>query len=94
MILVSSEPPEIHSVVFQRLRELTDGLVKDRLKMFQKVLSSDHPGSLQRLDQEVFSEDGGQGTISRDAILKISLDFLRTMKQDELAECLQSSKNI
>lgn len=68
--------------------------MKDGLKMLQKVLSSDHPGSLQRLDQEVFSEDGGQRPISRDALLKISLDFLRMMKQDELAECLQSSKNI
>ncbi|XP_039662046.1 T-cell-specific guanine nucleotide triphosphate-binding protein 2-like isoform X1 [Perca fluviatilis] len=38
-------------------------------------------------------EDEEQGR-SREAFLKITLHFLRRMKQDELADCLQSSKRI
>lgn len=39
------------------------------------------------------SEDEEQW-MSRDAFLKICLDFLRRMQQKELADRLQSSKNI
>ena len=62
--------------------------MKNELKKFQKVLSPDYPECL-----ESQSEDEEQGiSSSSEAFLKITLDFLRRMKQDELADCLQNSK--
>ena len=66
--------------------------MKNELKKIQKVLSSDYPecSESQREDEE----DKDQRRSSREAFLKITLDFLRRMKQEELADCLQSSKRI
>lgn len=63
--------------------------MKNELKKFQRVLRSDYPECL-----ESHGENEEQRTSSREAFLKITLDFLRRMKQEELAECLQSSKRI
>ncbi|KAM8725866.1 ribonuclease inhibitor-like [Acanthopagrus schlegelii] len=64
--------------------------VKNELKKFQRVLSPDYPEGL-----ESQSEDEEQGMSgSSEAILKITLDFLRRMKQDELADCLQNKKDL
>lgn len=71
--------------------------VKNELKRFQKVLSSDYPECLesQREDEEVLdAEKEEQRRSSREAFLKISLHFLRRMNQEELADDLQSSKRI
>nr|XP_008281293.1 PREDICTED: uncharacterized protein LOC103358198 [Stegastes partitus] len=61
--------------------------VKNELKNMQKVLSPDYPESLysQREDEE---EE--QRRSSREAFLQITLFFLRQMKQDKLADRLQS----
>ncbi|TDH14471.1 hypothetical protein EPR50_G00045460 [Perca flavescens] len=67
----------------QLLEENIVTFVKNELKKIQKVLSPDYPES-QRED-----EDEEQRS-SREAFLKITLHFLRKMKQDELADCLQS----
>ncbi|KAL7369701.1 hypothetical protein ABVT39_005998 [Epinephelus coioides] len=67
--------------------------VKNELKKIQKVLSPDYPECLesQREDEEVLEgEDEEQRRSSREAFLKITLHFLRRMKQEELADCLQS----
>ncbi|XP_037630662.1 NLR family CARD domain-containing protein 3-like isoform X3 [Sebastes umbrosus] len=67
--------------------------VKNELKKIQKVLSPDYPECLesQREDEEVLDgEDEEQRRSSREAFLKITLNFLRRMKQEELADCLQS----
>ncbi|XP_078032431.1 NLR family CARD domain-containing protein 3-like isoform X1 [Epinephelus lanceolatus] len=70
--------------------------VKNELKKIQKVLSSDYPECLesQREDEEglevLDGEDEEQRRSSREAFLKITLNFLRRMKQEELADCLQS----
>ncbi|XP_073351651.1 protein NLRC3-like [Pagrus major] len=67
--------------------------VKNELKKVQKVLSSDYPECFesQREDEEVLDgEDEEQRRSSREAFLKITLHFLRRMKQEELADCLQS----
>uniref|UniRef100_A0A3B4TA11 NACHT, LRR and PYD domains-containing protein 3-like n=1 Tax=Seriola dumerili TaxID=41447 RepID=A0A3B4TA11_SERDU len=64
------------------------------LKKAQRVLRPDYPECLenQREDEEVLdSEDEEQKTSSREAFLKITLNFLRRMKQEELADCLQKS---
>uniref|UniRef100_A0A671Z1B8 NACHT domain-containing protein n=1 Tax=Sparus aurata TaxID=8175 RepID=A0A671Z1B8_SPAAU len=67
--------------------------VKNELKKVQRVLSSDYPECLesQREDEEVLDgEDEEQRRSSREAFLKITLHFLRRMKQEELADRLQS----
>ena len=69
--------------------------MKNKLKQFQKLLSPDYPECLesQREDEEVLdSEDEEQRRNRRDSFLKITLYFLRRMRQEELAELLQSSK--
>ncbi|KAI3365042.1 hypothetical protein L3Q82_010098, partial [Scortum barcoo] len=61
-----------------------------RLINFEQQPSSDMCPS-QREDEEVLDgEDEEQRRSSREAFLKITLDFLRRMKQEELADCLQS----
>ncbi|CAI5670345.1 unnamed protein product [Oreochromis niloticus] len=59
--------------------------VKNELKKFQKVLSLDYPECL-----ESDREDDEQRRSSKDAFVKITVDFLRRMKQEELADRLQS----
>ncbi|XP_068583654.1 protein NLRC3-like isoform X2 [Cebidichthys violaceus] len=77
----------------QLLEENIVTFVKNELKKIQKGLSSDYPECLesQRQDEEVLEgEDEEQRRSSREAFVKITLHFLRRMKQEELADCLQS----
>uniref|UniRef100_A0A0F8AGN6 L antigen family member 3 n=1 Tax=Larimichthys crocea TaxID=215358 RepID=A0A0F8AGN6_LARCR len=79
--------------IFMLLEENIVTFVKNELKRIQKGLSSDEPGCLesQREDEEVLDgEDEEQRRSSRESFLKITLHFLRRMKQEELADCLQS----
>ncbi|XP_022606958.1 NLR family CARD domain-containing protein 3-like [Seriola dumerili] len=79
--------------LFHLLEESIGTFVKNELKKIQKVVGPDYPECLesQREDEEVLnSEDEEQKRSSREAFLKITLDFLRGMKQEELADCLQS----
>ncbi|KAM3842716.1 protein NLRC3-like, partial [Diretmus argenteus] len=67
--------------------------VKNELKRFQMVLSPDYPECLERQreeEEEVGSEEEEQRKSSREALLNITLNFLRRMKQEELADSLQS----
>ncbi|XP_067438927.1 NLR family CARD domain-containing protein 3-like isoform X1 [Thunnus thynnus] len=79
--------------IFMLLEENIVIFVKNELKKMQKVLCSDYPECLesQREDEEVLDgEEEEQRRSSREAFLKITLHFLRRMKQEELADCLQS----
>ncbi|XP_030275665.1 NLR family CARD domain-containing protein 3-like [Sparus aurata] len=101
----SSEVPSGHSAqqhqthldsVFMLLEENIVTYVRDELKRIQKFLSSDNSESLesQREDEEVLGgREDEQRRSSREAFLKITLHFLRKMKQEELAECLQSKSH-
>ncbi|XP_072235720.1 protein NLRC3-like [Leuresthes tenuis] len=60
--------------------------VKEELKKIQKVLSSDYPECLESQRED---EDEEQRS-SREALVKITVHFLRRMKQEELADRLQS----
>ncbi|XP_072231363.1 NLR family CARD domain-containing protein 3-like [Leuresthes tenuis] len=60
--------------------------VKEELKKIQKVLSPDYP---ECLESQREGEDEEQRS-SREALVKITVHFLRRMKQEELAERLQS----
>ncbi|XP_041661026.1 NLR family CARD domain-containing protein 3-like [Cheilinus undulatus] len=71
--------------IFRLLEENIIRFVKSELKKIQRVLSPDCP--------ECFVLDGKeeeQRRSSREEFLKITLNFLRKMKQEELADCLQS----
>ncbi|XP_067454340.1 NLR family CARD domain-containing protein 3-like isoform X3 [Thunnus thynnus] len=79
--------------IFMLLEENIITFVKNELKKIQKVLSSDYPECLesQREDEKVLdSEEEEQKRSSREAFQKITLHFLRRMKQEELADRLQN----
>ncbi|XP_044200263.1 protein NLRC3-like [Thunnus albacares] len=79
--------------IFMLLEENIVTFVKNELKKMQRVLSSDYPECLesQREDGEVLDgEEEEQRRSSREAFLKITLHFLRRMKQEELADRLQN----
>ncbi|XP_023205986.1 NACHT, LRR and PYD domains-containing protein 3-like isoform X3 [Xiphophorus maculatus] len=81
--------------VFMLLEENIVTFVKNELKKIQKVLSPDDPecSKSQRDDDEVLEgEDEEQRRSSRLAVMKITLNFLRNMKQEELADRLQSKR--
>ena len=96
-MLTSKVPLKFTFILFQLLEENISRFVKNELKKMQKVLSPDDPECLesQSEDEEVLDgEEEEQRKSSREAFLKITLHFLRRMKQEELAELLQSSKRI
>ncbi|XP_071371590.1 NLR family CARD domain-containing protein 3-like isoform X2 [Centroberyx affinis] len=66
--------------------------VKNELKRFQRVLSPDYPECLerQREDEEVVDGEKEEQRRSRKAFLKITMQFLKRMKQEDLADSLQS----
>ncbi|KAM8735669.1 protein NLRC3-like isoform 1-T3 [Acanthopagrus schlegelii] len=79
--------------IFMCLEENIVTFVKKELKKFQKVLSLDHPQCLedQREDEEVIDdEEDEQRRSSKEAFLKITLQFMRGMKLGELADSLQN----
>uniref|UniRef100_A0AAQ4PGB2 B30.2/SPRY domain-containing protein n=1 Tax=Gasterosteus aculeatus aculeatus TaxID=481459 RepID=A0AAQ4PGB2_GASAC len=73
--------------IFMLLEENILTFVTNELKKIQKVLSSDYPECLEKEDGEVLDEEQRR---SREAFVKISVHFLRRMKQEELADRLQS----
>ncbi|KAM6893671.1 NLR family CARD domain-containing protein 3-like [Xenentodon cancila] len=92
----SSEPPSGPSVqqhqtqldsIFLLLEDNIVMFVKNELKKIQRVLSPDYPESLENLLE---GEDEEQRR-SREAFVKITVNFLRRMKQEELAERLKSN---
>ncbi|XP_060903299.1 NACHT, LRR and PYD domains-containing protein 3-like isoform X4 [Labrus mixtus] len=71
--------------IFMLLEENIVTFVKNELKRVQRVLSPDYPECL-----ESQSEEEEQRRSCKEDFLKITLHFLRRMKQEELADCLQS----
>ncbi|XP_034540881.1 NACHT, LRR and PYD domains-containing protein 3-like [Notolabrus celidotus] len=68
------------------LQENIISFVKTEMKKIQITLSADYPECLESQSED---EDEEQRR-SREAFLEITLHFLRRMKQEELADCLQS----
>ncbi|KAK2917291.1 hypothetical protein Q8A73_004037 [Channa argus] len=101
----SSEVPSGQSVqqhqthldsIFMLLEDNIVTFVKNELKKMQKSLSPDYPecSESQREDEELLDgEDEEQRRSSRESFLKITVNFLRRMKQEELADCLQSKSS-
>ncbi|XP_071334642.1 NLR family CARD domain-containing protein 3-like isoform X2 [Trachinotus anak] len=83
--------PDLDSI-FMLLEENIVTFVKKELKRVQRIMRPDYPEGLkhQREDEEVLDgEDEEQRRSSREAFLKITLNFLRRMKQEKLADCLE-----
>ncbi|XP_026013354.1 uncharacterized protein LOC101480339 [Maylandia zebra] len=79
--------------IFMELEGNVITFVKNELKKIQKVLSPDYRECLKRQkeDEEVLEgRDEEKRRSSKEAFLKIILDFLRKMDQEELADRLQS----
>ncbi|XP_039668388.1 NLR family CARD domain-containing protein 3-like isoform X2 [Perca fluviatilis] len=93
----SAQQPQTHlDSIFMLLDENIVTFVKNELKKIQKLLSLDYPeySESQREDEEVLDgEDKEQRRSSREAFMMITLHFLRRMKQDGLADLLQSRSN-
>nr|XP_024655629.1 NLR family CARD domain-containing protein 3 [Maylandia zebra] len=66
--------------------------VKNELKKIQKVLSPDYPECVENkiVNEEVLKGEDDEQQSSREAFVKITLHFLRKLKQEELADRLQS----
>ncbi|KAL4009589.1 hypothetical protein ACER0C_003441 [Sarotherodon galilaeus] len=72
--------------IFMLLEDNIITFVKNELKKIQKVLSPDYPECLE------FQREDDEQRSSREAFMKITVDFLRRMKQEELADRLQSKQ--
>ncbi|XP_034535363.1 protein NLRC3-like [Notolabrus celidotus] len=82
------KPPTGLDPIFMHLRENIDALVTKELKQFQQVLS---PNYSEVLDQPcVDEEEVEEQRSSREAFLKITLNLLRKMKHNDLADSLQN----
>ncbi|KAK5620612.1 hypothetical protein CRENBAI_021591 [Crenichthys baileyi] len=78
--------------IFMLLEDNIVTFVKNELKKIQKVLSPEDPecSESQRDDEEVMEGEDEEQRSSREALMKITLNVLRRMKQEELADRLQS----
>ncbi|KAK7904225.1 hypothetical protein WMY93_016832 [Mugilogobius chulae] len=70
--------------IFARLEEILVGFVKEELQRFHRVLASDYP-------QCLVNEEDTELQGNREAFLSITLDVLRKMQQEKLAERLHDS---
>lgn len=82
--------------LFQLLEENIVAFVTNELKRIQRILSPDYPDCLEVRSEEEEevgdSMDEQQRRSCREAFLNITLQSLRAMKQEELANSLQNSK--
>ncbi|KAM4560480.1 uncharacterized protein PAE49_012677 [Odontesthes bonariensis] len=69
--------------IFMLLEDNMLTFVKEELKKMQKALSPDYP---ECLESQREGEDEEERS-SREALVKITVHFLRRMKQEELADC-------
>ncbi|XP_041831391.1 NLR family CARD domain-containing protein 3-like isoform X2 [Melanotaenia boesemani] len=78
--------------IFMLLEENILTFVKNELKKMKKILSPHHPESFKnRENEEMFTnENEEQRRRNSDLFLKITVDFLMKMKQENLADQLQS----
>nr|XP_033504860.1 NACHT, LRR and PYD domains-containing protein 12-like [Epinephelus lanceolatus] len=93
----SGQPAQQHATdldsIFMLLEKNIVSFVKNELKRFHRIMNPDYPECLesQREDEKwLDGEDVKQRRSSREAFLNITLNFLRRMKQEELADCLQN----
>ncbi|KAM8885593.1 LOW QUALITY PROTEIN: protein NLRC3-like [Spinachia spinachia] len=76
--------------IFMLLEENILTFVKNELKRIQKIMSSGYSECLEKEDDEVLDGEDEEQRRTRETFVKISVHFLRSMKQEEMAERLQS----
>lgn len=81
---------KIFDLIPQVLEETMVDFVKSELKKIKTVVESD---GLSEIEEVMGGNMEKQRLSSRDAVLEITANFLREMKQEEVAESLQKSKN-
>ncbi|XP_051797622.1 NLR family CARD domain-containing protein 3-like [Acanthochromis polyacanthus] len=95
----NSEVPRAQSVqkhdldsIFMLLEDNMVTFVKKELKKMQKLVSPDYPecSESQREDEDELEGDDEEQRSSREMFEQITVLFLRRMKQEKLADCLQS----
>ncbi|XP_051797621.1 NLR family CARD domain-containing protein 3-like isoform X2 [Acanthochromis polyacanthus] len=95
----NSEVPRAQSVqqhhldsIFMLLEDNMVTFVKKELKKMQKLVSPDYPecSESQREDEEELEGDDEDERSNREMFQQITVLFLRRMKQEKLADCLQS----
>ncbi|XP_055359376.1 NACHT, LRR and PYD domains-containing protein 3-like [Betta splendens] len=99
MVFKEQSVPEVHEgkvdgtdsqtqlgSIFMCLEENINAFMKTELKKIQRVLSSDY---LHEVEDEGEDEEADQWKSLREAFLQIALQFLRSMKQEQLADSLQ-----
>ncbi|XP_074521019.1 NLR family CARD domain-containing protein 3-like [Halichoeres trimaculatus] len=89
---LSAEQHHLDSI-FQTLEESMVTFVKSELKRFQRALRSDHPECLGSQGEDEEAMDGKDKELKRkirETFLRMTVDFLRRLKQEEVADCLQS----
>lgn len=83
-------------MLLQLLERKIVTFVKHELKKLRKVLDSEYLEDISEElseDEEVMDgEEDGKGNSNREEFLKITLNVLKTMKEERLADSLQSSK--
>ncbi|XP_060888319.1 NACHT, LRR and PYD domains-containing protein 4-like [Labrus mixtus] len=86
------QPTDLDSI-FMMLEENMVTFVKNELKKFQRVLSSDYPEFSESPSEDehlMGGEDKEQRRRIRETFLRMTVDFMRGMKHEELADRLQS----
>uniref|UniRef100_A0A3B4F5M1 NACHT domain-containing protein n=1 Tax=Pundamilia nyererei TaxID=303518 RepID=A0A3B4F5M1_9CICH len=80
----------------QMLEENIFSFVKNELKTIQNILSPGYPKNAENLkeNEEVLESDEEERKSTSESFLRITVDFLKRMKQQELADRLQCSKRI
>ncbi|MEQ2307679.1 hypothetical protein AMECASPLE_020793 [Ameca splendens] len=77
------------SSVFKILEEDILNFAKNELKIFHKILSQDDPESFESQEVEVVTFGTEEEELNiKEAFLKITLEFMRDMKQEELGHAL------
>ncbi|KAM3585526.1 uncharacterized protein V6R79_019691 [Siganus canaliculatus] len=76
--------------IFRLLEDNMVSFVRKELKKIHKTLSPHEPEDSPREDEEGLGGDEEQSSSIREAFLKMAVEFLRRMEEEELADCLQS----
>ncbi|XP_074523000.1 protein NLRC3-like [Halichoeres trimaculatus] len=75
--------------IFTLLEDSIVAFVRHELKMFRKVLDPEYPEKQEEDDEVTDGEEEGEISSNRDAFLSITLNFLRRIKQERLADTLK-----
>lgn len=81
-------------ILSQVLEENIVNFVKNELKKLQRFLGPEYFESHGEVYESTNGEEEEQMRSSRKAFLEVALQFMRRMKQEELADFLQNSKRL